>query len=119
KRGPKPKLKPLNGLFEALREEARERANAGPQVGPGYIKRCPKCGESKIAEAAFHRSKRRPDGFDAYCKACYAKRHKERKATDPERLRERGRRSNARWVERNPDKVAQATKRHCELAKAR
>lgn len=81
-----------------------------------FIKICLQCGAAKPAAEGFHRSKKRKSGYEPYCKACNAARYQARKAADPERVREQGRRSAALWRERHPDRHA-ATQERAKAAK--
>lgn len=64
------------------------------------MKRCAKCEQTK-PRAEFSKNKRLADGLWCYCKQCDRKRMAERRAADPERVREIMRRS----VEKNRDAI--------------
>jgi 5-methylcytosine-specific restriction endonuclease McrA len=70
------------------------------------LKLCPRCQEWKLASGNFPKSKRRPDGYDPYCKACHAKKAKDRFERDPERVRALGRASMARQRVASPERTA-------------
>lgn len=77
---------------------------------PDNSKRCAKCGIRKT-EADFHRSKKRPDGRDPYCKACSAAKYRARKKANPDRVADQGRRSARRWRERYPHRYQASQER--------
>jgi hypothetical protein len=64
-------------------------------------KRCPKCGEVKIAESDFHRSKSTKDGRACWCKVCSASNSRGWYERNKERAAER----NRKWRESNPELV--------------
>lgn len=85
------------------------------------MKVCSRCKEVKLAREHFHKSKRRPDGHEPYCKACNAKKYQDRKERDPELVREQSRLNMARQRAAKPEKFAElskqaAAKRRAETA---
>jgi hypothetical protein len=84
------------------------------------MKTCLDCRESKDREAHFYRNKRKPDGFDIYCKSCCKERqhasHVKRSAKNPGLAARQSREWRAKnpeaarayqraWVAANPEKI--------------
>jgi 5-methylcytosine-specific restriction endonuclease McrA len=82
------------------------------------LKKCAKCRESKLAAEHFYPAVKRADGYDPYCKACHAEKHRRAKAANPAGLRERTRKNAAAWRAKNPDKAVATAKRYAAKKRA-
>ena len=75
------------------------------------MKKCNKCGETKL-RAGFHKQTQKKDGLQSLCKICVAADHREYRAINLDKARERGRKSNRRWIATNPDKARESERKY-------
>jgi len=83
-----------------------------------YQKKCPICGETKLAEPNFYKSKQNFDGYKCYCKKCKSQKDKVYKSTprgklltqlnwmiwkanNRDKVRENNRKATRKYVEKN------------------